>query len=101
MDYSSSDETHTNETPTNESQTIEGKKKIKQKGDTMMAKLKKVCNPGNKLLIEFNDITWTFYGPNSSLFRSCCIPWTWQSEYFDRWLDPSINKLEIKHMNGR
>lgn len=54
MEYSSSNETHTNECST-----IEGKRSI---GAIMMARLTKVCNSGDKFLIEFNDKTWTCYG---------------------------------------
>lgn len=65
MDYSSSNETHTNE-----SQTIEEKIKSKQRGAIMMTKLTKIYNSGNRLLIEFNNVTWTCYGTNYFLFRS-------------------------------
>ncbi|XP_050883153.1 uncharacterized protein LOC127086434 [Lathyrus oleraceus] len=68
MDYSSSDETQENEC-----YTIEGKRKRKSIGASMMARLTKVHNNDGKLTTEFNDKTSTCYGMNSSLFRSYVV----------------------------
>lgn len=64
MNYSSSDETHTNECFI-----IEVKIKRKQIGATMMARLKQVRKLDDILSIEFNDKTWTSYDMNSSLLE--------------------------------